>query len=193
MRRFGFRWGLLTLSTLSVVLPLSYSAITDTEAEFLREFVLRFLHAPAMLVAWKPFDWWLDHCFIIFGPTPWYCHDAFAVVAFSWLLLCIAALWYLVGRWIDRRLGWLPSFEHPLSKVHRMLAWVSLSVLVALAVWLPLGGYEVLTWLFEEGMMAEDAKVVGPLAFPLALWSAVGAVAVALELRRWHKLARSPR
>ena len=80
----------------------------------------------------------------------------------------VGLLWFLVGRWFDQRLGWLPLPEGSGGKLSRFLAGTAFALLVTLVV------------------LAILALRVGPIHFSIGLlcWSLFGCVVLWTYLRR---------
>lgn len=97
--------------------------------------------------------------------------------------IAVAGLWYLLGLWLDRRLGLLPpGTRRPRGSLVRVLAWVALIIL---------GGFSVIVFAFL--LLGETHHGWPTLVARIALmvWSAFGAMIFGLRIREWRKMARA--
>ena len=89
--------------------------------------------------------------------------------------------WYLMGRWIDRTVGSLPSAKRIPSLLVRISVWL------VLLVCLLFGLLSLYRW-FRGGMFVPRHDI---MALALFLWCAFGATFLVASLLRWHTLEKA--
>ena len=66
------------------------------------------VNLPSVCVAFLPFTPYTDHLELDWNR--WYA-VLLVLLLVLWLVLVTASVWYYLGRWIDRQVGWLPASE----------------------------------------------------------------------------------